>query len=174
LPTPPLEVEPPMGKATILLVEDDHSLRELMLNLLQGHGYTVLASANVSDAVNLAQDAKSEVDLLLSDVVLPDLSGDELSALLRNLRPNLRVLLTSEYAGDLITRYQSIDPTMTLIAKPFTRRGLLSTIDRVLRADNQYGARLFDRKRCGLVEAIRYSLIELQRRWFGGAGGRRN
>lgn len=138
-PAPPTEAEPPMGQATILLVEDDHSLRELMATLLERHGYKVVVCSTASDAVDLAQDNKSEVDLLLSDVVLPDLSGAELSILLRSLRPNLRALLTSGYAGDLIARYQTIDPSMMLIEKPFTRRRLLTAIDLLLRPDNDSG-----------------------------------
>jgi PAS domain S-box-containing protein len=139
LPTSPAEEEPPAGRGTILLVEDDPALRKLMVTLLEEHGYTVLPSQSASDAVNLAQEIKSEVDLLLSDVVLPDLSGVELSALLRSQLPNLRVLLTSGYAGDLIARDRSIDPRVTLIEKPFTRRSLLSAIDRVLGADTVDG-----------------------------------
>ena len=139
LPASPVEEEPPAGKGTILLVEDDPALRKLMVTLLEEHGYTVLPSQSASDAVNLAQELKSEVDLLLIDVVLQDLSGVELSALLRSQRPSLRVLLTSGYAGDLIARDRSVDPSVTLIEKPFTRRSLLSAIDRVLGADTADG-----------------------------------
>jgi DNA-binding response OmpR family regulator len=113
-------------------VEDDDPLRELTTALLRSTGYKVLEANNGETAIHLAQCSAESIDLLLTDVLMPVMSGVELSAKLRKLRPNLKVLLMSGYAGDLIARHRGTDLEITLIEKPFTRHGLLSKIRSVL------------------------------------------
>jgi len=126
------EVQPVGGTETVLVVEDDESLRKLTAALLESTGYRVLEADNGETAINLVEKWAESIDLLLTDVLMPVMSGVDLSARLRKLRPDLKVLLMSGYAGDLIARHRGIEPDILLIEKPFTRHGLLSKIRSVL------------------------------------------
>jgi two-component system cell cycle sensor histidine kinase/response regulator CckA len=126
------EVEPGGGAETILVVEDDESLCKMTVKLLANAGYKVLEAGNAETAVRIVKSANQPVDLLLTDVLLPDLNGVELSALLKTIQPGLRVLLVSGYTGDLIAQYRAMDPNVRLMEKPFTRRSLLAAIYEVL------------------------------------------
>jgi CheY-like chemotaxis protein len=127
-----IDIEPVGGSETILVVEDDESLRNVTVALLESAGYKVLQAETAESAIALAQDRTESIDLLLTDVLMPGMGGVELSAHLKTLRPDLKVLLMSGYAGDLIARYGAIEPEMTLMEKPFTRHDLLSRIHTVL------------------------------------------
>jgi two-component system cell cycle sensor histidine kinase/response regulator CckA len=126
------EAEPSGGVETILVVEDDASLRKMVGTLLASTGYKILEAGTAEAAVRMVRSLKGPVDLLVTDVLLPDLNGVELSALLKTIQPSLRVLLISGYTGDLIAQYEAIDPKLRLMEKPFTRRALLATIYEVL------------------------------------------
>jgi two-component system, cell cycle sensor histidine kinase and response regulator CckA len=126
------EAEPSGGVETILVVEDDASLRKMVGTLLTSTGYRVLEAGTAEAAVRTVRSVKGPVDLLLTDVLLPDLNGVELSALLKAVQPGLGVLLISGYTRDLIAQYEAIDPKLKLMEKPFTRRALLATIYDVL------------------------------------------
>jgi len=121
------------GTETILVVEDDEALRKLITTLLGGSGYKVLQSANGVAALELVKNYREPIDLVLTDMLMPGMSGIELSSQLRSLRPNVKVLLMSGYAGDLIARYQVAESEIILIEKPFTRHGLLSKIRGAMR-----------------------------------------
>lgn len=127
-----VDIEPVGGSETILVVEDDEALRNVTIALLESAGYAVLPAANAESAIVLAQNLNESIDLLLTDALMPSMGGVELSAHLKTLRPDLKVLLMSGYAGDLIARYGTIPPEMTLMEKPFTRHDLLSKIHTVL------------------------------------------
>jgi len=118
---------------TVLVVEDDEALRKLTTALLGSSGYKVLEAANGAAAIQLVQSSDEHIDLLLTDMLMPVMSGIELSAQLRKIRPHLKVLLMSGYAGDLIQRYGVAESEIMLIEKPFTRNGLLSKIRLALR-----------------------------------------
>jgi two-component system cell cycle sensor histidine kinase/response regulator CckA len=126
------ETEPGGGVETILVVEDDESLRKMIVTLLASAGYKVLDAGTAEAAVRIAQSAEDPIDLLLSDVLLPDLNGVELSALVKTIQPGLRVLLVSGYTGDLIAQYKAMDSNVKLVEKPFSRRGLLANVYDVL------------------------------------------
>jgi PAS domain S-box-containing protein len=125
-------VRPVGGTETILVVEDDESLRRLTVALLESTGYRVLEADNGGTAIRLVQDSMESIDLLLTDVLMPVMSGVDLSAILRKVRPSMKVLLTSGYAGDLIARHRGSEPDFALLEKPFTRHDLLSKIRFVL------------------------------------------
>ncbi len=122
------------GSETILVVEDDEPLRTLTSALLESTGYKVLEAANGETAMSLVRSFEGSIDLLLTDLLMPAMSGVELSACLRELRPGLRVLLMSGYAGELIARHRDNEPEMMLLEKPFTRQCLLSRIRLALHA----------------------------------------
>ena len=124
------------GSETILLVEDDASLRKLTSSLLGSMGYNVIEAPEAESALRLAGDPSVHIDLLLTDVLMPKMGGVELSAELRRIRgTELKVLLMSGYAGDLLEQHKSNEAPIELIEKPFTRKGLLSKVRAILNSD---------------------------------------
>jgi len=124
--TPLLDIV--IGAETILVVEDDEALRKLITALLASSGYKVLEATDGPHALRVVQESREPIDLLLTDMLMPAMSGIELSEQLRELQPQVRVLLMSGYAGDLIQRYRLSTTEIMLIEKPFTRHNLLSKI----------------------------------------------
>lgn len=121
------------GSETILLVEDDEDLRELIALVLRNVGYTVLEAGDAQKALEAAAKHKGTVHVLLSDVVMPQTNGVQLFKLLRAGAPELKVILMSGYAVEMLVRQAPIPPDVTFIEKPFTRNSLLLTIQAVLR-----------------------------------------
>ena len=123
------------GSETILLVEDEGSLREVVRIALETLGYHVLEAANAQRALHLFRERKDEIALLLTDVVMPGMNGRILANKLREEKPNLKVLFMSGYTDDEILRRNASDATHSIVIKPFSRETLASrireTLDRV-------------------------------------------
>jgi PAS domain S-box-containing protein len=137
LPPVPLErlesPELPRGTETILLVEDDPALREMAATLLRRLGYTVLAAANGVEALSLKQQNDTgHVDLLLTDVVMPHMSGRELADRVRALFPQTRILFTSAYTENAIADQGGLDKGVALLQKPFTPSALARKVREML------------------------------------------
>ncbi len=110
--------------ATLLLVEDDRSLLEVVKEELEQGGYTVLAATSGPEALALAYQHRGPIDLLLTDVVMPEMSGHELRRRLSMERPDLRVLFLSGYPPEYLARKGlETDPDL-LLAKPFASEAL--------------------------------------------------
>jgi len=120
--------EIPGGSETILVVEDETALRQLARTLLEESGYRVFDAANAQEALAIARDPENHIDLVLTDVVMPHMSGRELADQLSAARPNLRVIYMSGYADDVISHRGVLLAGATLLLKPFTRRVLLTKI----------------------------------------------
>ena len=120
------------GSETVLLVEDDEAVRELTCEVLEMHGYTVLAVADAGEAPRVLEGASRPIHLLVTDVVMPRLSGRELTERLRSLRPGLRVLYISGYADTAIVHHGVLDPGTPFLQKPFTPDTLLRSVRKVL------------------------------------------
>jgi hypothetical protein len=103
---------------TILVVEDDAQVRGLVERLLARDGYAVISAATATDALALLREPGGEVDLLFTDMILPDIHGGELARLALELRPQLRVVYTSGYAGDAVVR-DGMPPGEGFLAKPY-------------------------------------------------------
>ncbi len=116
------------GSETILLVEDEAVLREMTAILLEDKGYKVLTGGNGAAALALAETQSGKINLLLTDVIMPNMSGPELFAQLQKVRPEIRVLYMSGYAGDRLEHYGQIDPETELVEKPFARASLLKKV----------------------------------------------
>ncbi len=116
------------GRATVLLVEDDNHVRDYARQQLQSLGYTVHTSESARQALELLDD-EIPVDLLFSDVVMPGMSGYELAARVRELRPGIRLLLTSGYPG---AAARTGDPEIPLLKKPYRREDLARALKEVL------------------------------------------
>lgn len=117
---------------TILLVEDNAMVRELAYELLTGQGYSVLAAEEPEQAVSLMESNRAAVDLLLSDVVMPGMSGPTLYELLKPLKPELKVIFMSGYNEDMIAHQYMRGDNPHYIQKPFSSHDLLHKIDEVL------------------------------------------
>ena len=122
------------GRETVLLVEDEEHLRGLALRILQGSGYTVLTAIDGADALRQAKDYSGPIHLVLSDVVMPGISGRVLSEQLAAVRPNLRVLFMSGYTDDDVMRRGILDRRAAFLEKPFTPDQLMSKVRQVLDA----------------------------------------
>jgi two-component system cell cycle sensor histidine kinase/response regulator CckA len=123
----------PRGAETILLVEDDPALREMAATLLRRLGYTVLAAADGIEALSLKQErGVGHLDLLFTDVVMPHMSGKELSGRIRALSPHTRILFTSAYTENAIVHQGVLDKGVALLSKPFTPAALAFKVREVL------------------------------------------
>jgi CheY-like chemotaxis protein len=132
-PTPPVqELGPRTGSGTILLVEDDDSLRELLVATLQKSGYRIMEANTPETAIELATAHKEEVQLLLSDVVMPRISGVQLFELLQKSLPQLKAIFMSGYASEMLSRRDRLPSNSLFIEKPFSKESLLSIIHRAL------------------------------------------
>jgi len=120
------------GKETILLVEDEPAVRELARLVLSEHGYTVIEAQNSEDAVRLAGRRGSEIHLLLTDVVMPGMSGHDLAKHLTALHPNLRVLYMSGYTYNVMGDNGTLEEGLSLLQKPFTPPALAQRVREAL------------------------------------------
>jgi CheY-like chemotaxis protein len=125
----------PTGDETVLLVEDDASVRELALLILRRLGYVVLLAANGGEALMLAEKHRSAIDLLLTDVVMPGLNGRELAERLVEVHPEMRVLFSSGYTDDIILHHGVVDERVDFISKPFTMQSLATKVRAALDRD---------------------------------------
>jgi signal transduction histidine kinase/CheY-like chemotaxis protein len=128
----PLSAEPrkPLSRATVLLVEDEAPVRRFARAALEYHGFAVIDAPTPDAALSMADDGRV-FSLLLTDVVMPRLSGPELARRLRERRPDLKVLYMSGYPANLV-RQESLDPDMQLLTKPFTAAQLVTRVGEML------------------------------------------
>jgi CheY-like chemotaxis protein len=124
---------PPGGSGTILLVEDEDDVRELAREILAGAGFTVLEAATPGEALRVADRHTGRVDLVVTDVVMPEMSGRELAVVLLERWPATPVLYISGYSEDAIAQHGVLDAGTTLLAKPFTPDDLRRTVARLLK-----------------------------------------
>ena len=119
------------GNATILLVEDETPLRKLISQVLKGAGHHVLDAASGDEALTLSARHSGRIDLMLTDVIMPGMSGPELVAKLRNRRPAMTVVFMSGYDNELVDK-TSLESAASFLPKPFSPRALLNRIDSLL------------------------------------------
>jgi two-component system, cell cycle sensor histidine kinase and response regulator CckA len=122
----------PRGDETILLVEDTEALREVICEVLEEQGYTVLLSSQGEEALDLARGYKGPIHLLLTDVVMPKLGGGDLARQLAALRPEVRVLYMSGYAEGVISHQGVLGEGVALLEKPFTPDKLVRAVREAL------------------------------------------
>jgi two-component system cell cycle sensor histidine kinase/response regulator CckA len=122
----------PRGNETILLVEDEPGVRGLATLSLQGHGYHVLAATDGDEAWRIAQEHHASIDLVLADVVMPNLGGTRLAEQLRERFPRIKMLLMSGYTDDAIVRHGLLKADTPFIQKPYTPLSLAQKVRQVL------------------------------------------
>lgn len=129
-PAPPTEVRP--GTETLLLVEDEEEVRIVACEALRLLGYQVLEASSPSEALQIAESHTDTLHLLLTDVVLPLMSGVELAELIKRLHPEIRVLYVSGYTENVIVRYGVLDAGIHFLPKPYTPSQLAQKVRQVL------------------------------------------
>lgn len=131
-PAPSAAGELPRGQETILLIEDETGVRQLLRHSLQQLGYTVLEAGNAEEALALAQRPGQHLDLIVTDVVMPGWSGPEAAAHLRRLHPGVRLLFLSGYTGEALSQHGLQDQNAAFLQKPFTLTALAQKIRDIL------------------------------------------
>jgi len=124
----------PTGRETILLVEDEDGVREVARETLQLYGYRVLEARDGMEALAIAERVQDPIDLVLTDVVMPHLSGGQLVQCLAGSRPTLRVLFMSGYPDDAVFRNGLLPAGAEFVQKPFSLEGLARRVREVLDA----------------------------------------
>ena len=120
------------GPETILLVEDEASILELCRRKLTGLGYNVLAAASPGEAIRLSEGHVGEIDLLVTDVVLPEMNGRELCTRLLVKRPSLKRLFMSGHTADVIVHHGVVEEGVNFLQKPFTLQGFSAKVREIL------------------------------------------
>ncbi len=120
------------GGETVLVVEDQKEVRVLTRAILESYGYHVLEAANGDEAGRFARECAAKIDLLLTDVILPGMDGKTLSEHLRVLCPNLKVIFTSGYPADMISRRGVLEQDIAYLPKPFSPESLAAKVRDVL------------------------------------------
>ncbi len=122
----------PRGSETVLLVEDEEVVRGLATHILEDAGYKVLAARGGAEAIKLCTQPAEQIDLLLTDVVMPETSGKEVADRVTALRPHTKVLFMSGYTDQAIVHHGVLDSNVEFIQKPFTPLGLSKKVREVL------------------------------------------
>ena len=126
------DAAPVAGSGTVLVVEDAADLRELTAEILGMAGYTVLSAGAPGEALEIATRHAGAIDLLLTDVVMPEMSGRDLADRLTAARPEMKVLYMSGYTDDAIVHHGVLDPGTALLQKPFTPDALTRRVGDLL------------------------------------------
>jgi CheY-like chemotaxis protein len=122
------------GTETVLLAEDEAAVRAVARQSLVRYGYTVLEAPNAEAALELAKRYSGRIHLLLTDVVMPGMSGRALALQLEPLRPGMRTIYMSGYTDEAITRHGVLEPGLVYVQKPFSPEALVRKVREVLDA----------------------------------------
>jgi two-component system CheB/CheR fusion protein len=125
------------GTETILVVEDEPMVRRLTQNILEDEGYRVLPASNGPEALQLMKEYQGAIHMLLTDVIMPRMSGREVADRMASQRPDARVLFMSGHTEDAIVHHGVLDPGVAFLGKPFTPLGLLAKVREVLDGNGQ-------------------------------------
>jgi CheY-like chemotaxis protein len=128
---------PSGGSETVLLVEDEESVRELVRETLKSRGYTVMEAADGVAGLKAAEAHQGTIDILITDVVMPGMSGQELAQRVAAARPQIKVLYLSGYTEDAIIHEGVLEPGTAFLQKPFTLHALARKVREVLRGESE-------------------------------------
>jgi CheY-like chemotaxis protein len=122
------------GSETVLVVEDEEPVRRLIRKVLETRGYVVIAAEDGEEALRLAKARDGVIHLLVTDVVMPGMSGRDLAQHLASVRPETKVLYVSGYTDDAIVQHGVLEPGIAFLQKPFTPQGLARKLREILDA----------------------------------------
>lgn len=128
MPTTPVQ----QREDVILLVDDDFLLLKMIATMLRSQGYNVLATTMPQEALQLAEDYRGKIHLLISDVVMPDMNGRELADKIVSFSPHLQCLFMSGYTDDIISQNDILNNEVHFISKPFTKNSLIAKVGDLL------------------------------------------
>jgi two-component system cell cycle sensor histidine kinase/response regulator CckA len=131
----PLDVSIHYGHHTILLVEDEPNILSLCKIMLEHNGYKVLIAASAAEAIKIAENYNGTIDLLVTDVIMPEMNGAELSKILLSDRPELKTLFMSGYTADIIAHNSVLESGVNFIQKPVTMKSLTRIVYTILNSD---------------------------------------
>jgi two-component system cell cycle sensor histidine kinase/response regulator CckA len=131
------EDPPQPGAATILVVDDDEAVRRWVVRVLSDAGYTVLEAAGGREGIQAVFGSSGGPDLLLTDIQMPEIDGEQLAGIVHEARPGCAVVFMSGDAGNLWRVGHSSQPAPLLLAKPFGRPELLETVAAALQRDKR-------------------------------------
>ena len=136
--SPPSQTPPTLtrGHATILVVEDETHVRELAYDILTATGYRVLSARNGVEALQRCAQNPGAIDLLLTDVVMPGMSGQQLALWVMRRWPHMKVLYMSGYTDEMLNRHGVLDPSIAIVEKPFSPESLTRKVYEVLLANH--------------------------------------
>lgn len=124
--------KPPQGNETVLIVEDEPAILKLGSTILQRQGYTVLTAATPIEAMQVVSDHKDEIQLLITDVVMPEMNGKDLVERLRTRKPDLKCLYMSGYTADTIAHHGVLEEGVRFLQKPFSVLELATQVRRAI------------------------------------------
>ncbi|MCJ7616428.1 MAG: response regulator, partial [Desulfobacterales bacterium] len=125
------------GSETVLIVEDDDGLRKLAHDILLLHGYRVLDAENGEDALRVSQAYEGQIDLMITDVVMPKMGGREAAERLQPLYPKMKVIYMSGYTENALVQHGVLAPGQNFIQKPFSPEGLAGKVREMLSQSSQ-------------------------------------
>lgn len=131
-PSETVGIPPARGSETILLAEDEESVRRLIRDVLKESGYKVIEAFDGEEAVSKFMENKDTIDLLLLDVVMPKVSGREAYEIIKKVKPDIKLLMTSGYSADFISKKGIIEEGLNFLAKPMSPANLLKKVREVL------------------------------------------
>jgi len=130
---PAVAKPPARGTETLLLVEDEPSVRHLACSILEAQGYNVLSANNGRDGLRVARECKGgPIRLVITDVVMPQMGGKVMAEWLKATYPDLKILFTSGYTDDAIVRHGVLEPGAAFLPKPYTPAALADKVRAVL------------------------------------------
>jgi len=128
LPSPVTGEKVAGGTETILIVEDEPDLRELTRIFLEGYGYTVLEASSAEEALQVAEKFSEPINLLLTDVIMPGMSGRQLAEKVLGQRPQTKIVYMTGYTDDMVVQHKVLEPGVKLLQKPFGKVALAQKV----------------------------------------------
>ena len=122
----------PVGNETLLVVEDEPAILRLAVAMLERRGYRILAASTPHEAIRLATENAGKIDLLITDVVMPEMNGHDLSKKLSSSNPRMKCMFVSGYTADVISRQGMLDEGVHFLQKPFSAEVLSARVREAL------------------------------------------
>jgi CheY-like chemotaxis protein len=121
-----------LGHETVLIVEDEEMILEITMTMLKRQGYNVITARTPLSAIDIASGYDGQIDLLITDVVMPEMNGRDLSKALYSLYPNIKTLFMSGYTANVIAHHGVLDEGVNFLQKPFSINGLINAVQKAL------------------------------------------